>query len=172
MQLTRYTDYAMRVLLHVGARDEGDLSSIQEIADVYGISKDHLKKVVQDLAAAGFIVTVRGRTGGLKLGRPAIEITIGQIVRHTETGFDLVDCSSCLIAPACTLPRILAEATRAFLDVLDRYTLADILQRRADLRGFFGRAVPLADVINAVAEDEGACVKREGGAKRKTVSRK
>ncbi len=167
MHLTRYTDYAMRVLLHVGARDEGDLSSIQEIADVYGISKDHLKKIVQDLAQAGFVETVRGRTGGLKLGRPAAEITIGQIIRHTETGFDLVDCSSCLIAPACTLPRILAEATRAFLDVLDRYTLADILQRRTDLRGLFDRVTPLAEVIKAVSDDERACAKRKDDVDRK-----
>jgi Rrf2 family transcriptional regulator, nitric oxide-sensitive transcriptional repressor len=151
MQLTRYTDYAVRVLLHVGARDEGDLSSIPEIARVYGISRNHLMKVVQDLGQAGFLTTVRGRGGGLKLGRPAEQITIGEIVRHTETGFDLVDCSSCIIASACTLPRILNEATRAFLDVLDRYTLADVLSRRADLRGLFGGS--LEDKILAVTPE-------------------
>jgi len=154
MQLTRYTDYAVRVLLHVGARDEGGLSSIQEIADVYDVSKDHLKKVTQDLGQAGFLETVRGRNGGLRLGRPAHLITIGQIVRHTETGFDLVDCSSCIIAPACTLPRILNEATRAFLAVLDKYTLGDVLTRRADLRGIFDRVAPLKEVIKAIAADD------------------
>lgn len=138
MQLTRYTDYAVRVLLHVGSRDEGDLSSIAEIAQVYDISRNHLMKVVQDLGQAGFLTTVRGRGGGLRLGRPADQITIGAVVRHTESGFDLVDCSSCLVAPACTLPRILNEATQAFLGVLDRYTLADVLIRRVDLRGLFG----------------------------------
>ncbi|WP_025291398.1 Rrf2 family transcriptional regulator [Sphingomonas sanxanigenens] len=153
MQLTRYTDYAVRVLLHVGARDEGDLSSIAEIAQVYDISKDTLKKIVQDLNQAGFVTAVRGRNGGLKLGRPAGDITIGAIVRHTETGFDLVDCSSCLIAPACTLPRILNEATQAFLAVLDRYTLADVLSRRADLRGLFGNFAPLKTVIKDVTPD-------------------
>ncbi|MGF7151265.1 Rrf2 family nitric oxide-sensitive transcriptional repressor [Sphingomonas zeicaulis] len=153
MQLTRYTDYAVRVLLHVGARDEGDLSSIAEIAQVYDISKDTLKKIVQDLNQAGFITAVRGRNGGLKLGRPAGDITIGAIIRHTETGFDLVDCSSCLIAPACTLPRILNEATQAFLAVLDRYTLADVLSRRADLRGLFGNFAPLKTVIKDVTAD-------------------
>ena len=156
MQLTRYTDYAVRVLLHVGARDEGDLSSIAEIAQVYGISKDTLKKIVQDLNQAGFVTAVRGRNGGLKLGRPAEDITIGAIVRHTETGFDLVDCSSCLIAPACTLPRILNEATQAFLAVLDRYTLADVLSRRADLRGLFGNFAPLKTAIKDVTPEDAA----------------
>ena len=137
MQLTRYTDYAIRVLLHVGSRDDDNLSSIAEIADVYDISRNNLMKVVQDLGQAGFLTTVRGRGGGLRLGRPAETISIGEIVRHTETGFDLVDCSTCIAAPACTMPRILKEATQAFLDVLDRYTLADVLVRRVDLRGLF-----------------------------------
>ncbi|WP_420138913.1 Rrf2 family transcriptional regulator [Sphingomonas sp.] len=153
MQLTRYTDYAIRVLLHVGARDEGSLSSIAEIATVYDISKSHLMKVVQDLGQAGFLATVRGRNGGLKLGRAADQISIGAIVRHTEQGFDLVDCSSCVIAPACGLPNILNEATRAFLDVLDRYTLADVLSRRADLRGLFGGFQPLKKTIKQVVAD-------------------
>lgn len=153
MQLTRYTDYAVRVLLHVGARDEGDLSSIAEIARVYAISKNHLMKVVQDLGQAGFLITVRGRNGGLKLGRPAEAITIGEIVRHTETGFDLVDCGSCIIARACTLPRILNEATHAFLAVLDRYTLEDVLARRADLRGLFDKPMPLREAVVRLGKD-------------------
>ncbi len=154
MQLTRYTDYAIRVLLHVGAREEGARSSVSEIARIYGISKDHLKKVVQDLAQAGLLIAVRGRNGGLQLGRPADEITIGEIVRHTETGFDLVDCSRCVVAPACTLPRILREALSAFMAVLDRYTLADILKRKVDLRGLFGGARTLETTIMQVAETE------------------
>jgi len=79
-----------------------------------------------------------GRGDGLKLGRPAETISIGEIVRHTESGFDLVDCSTCIIARACTLPRILNDVTLAFLAVLDRYTLADALQERGGLRGLFG----------------------------------
>lgn len=154
MQLTRYTDYAVRVLLHVGAREEGALSSIGEIAEVYDISRSHLMKVVNDLGQAGFLTTVRGRGGGLKLGRPAEDITIGSIVRHTEAGFDLVDCSSCLIAPACSLPRILNEAVSAFLGVLDRYTLSDVLSRRADLRGLFGGFEPLKNTIKRVTHEE------------------
>ena len=137
MKLTRYTDYAMRVLMHLAARDEG-LSSIAEVARVYGISQNHLMKVVQDLGKAGYVETVRGRSGGIRLGRPAGEINIGALVRHTEEWHELVDCSTCLIAGACVLPRVLDEATRAFLGVLDKYTLADLLDRRAGLRRLFG----------------------------------
>lgn len=148
MQLTRFTDYSVRVLLHVGARDEGDLSSIAEIAQTYDISRNHLMKVVQDLGQAGFLDTVRGRNGGLRLGRPANEITVGQIVRHTETSFQLVDCTTCIVAPACTLPRVFNEATQAFLAVLDRYTLADALVRRDDLRHIFGNFAPMPNAAN------------------------
>jgi Rrf2 family nitric oxide-sensitive transcriptional repressor len=142
MQLSRYTDYAMRVMVHVGSRDAGTLSSIAEIASIYGISKNHLMKVVQDLGQAHYLETVRGRNGGLRLGRPAGEISIGDLVRHTENGFDLVDCSNCLIAPACSLPKILNEATQAFLGVLDRYSLDDILVAKIDLKRLFGALAP------------------------------
>lgn len=152
MQLTRYTDYAIRVLLHVGAREDG-LSSIAEIARTYDISRNHLMKVVQDLGQAGFLITVRGRNGGLKLGRPAGEIRIGDVVRHTEQGFEMVDCGSCIIAPACTMPRVLAEATEAFLAVLDKYSVEDILVRRVDLRRIFGTLEPLKKTIARVTEE-------------------
>jgi Rrf2 family nitric oxide-sensitive transcriptional repressor len=128
MQLTRYTDYAFRILIHVGVQPDGRLSSIPEIAEAYGISRSHLMKVVHDLGQAEFLHTVRGRNGGLTLGKPPREIGLGAIVRHTEPGMRLVDCSGCVILPACGLPRILAEATRAFLAVLDQYTLQDLLR--------------------------------------------
>lgn len=137
MQLTRFTDYALRILLHVGAQDAPRLSSISEIATSYGISKNHLMKVVQHLGQAGLLETIRGRGGGLRLGRPAESITIGEIVRSTEQGFDLVDCTGCVVAPACSLPKVLGEATRAFLGVLDGYTLADVQSRRTDWRRLF-----------------------------------
>ncbi|MCB8875958.1 RrF2 family transcriptional regulator [Acidisoma silvae] len=138
MKLTRYTDYALRVLIHLAA-DQGELASIGRIAARYDISQNHLMKVVQDLGRAGFVETVRGRHGGLRLGRPAGDINIGALVRHTEGGFDLVDCEGCVIAHACGLPRLLAEATRAFLAVLDRYTLADVAARPTELRALFGQ---------------------------------
>ena len=137
MRLTRYTDYAMRVLLHLAARDDG-LASIGDIARLYDISQNHLMKVVQDLGKAGFVRTVRGRGGGIALARPADQIVIGQVVRQTEDGFQLVECSQCLIAPACTLPRVLNEATAAFIAVLDKYTVADLLDRRSQMRTLFG----------------------------------
>ncbi|MGR4864660.1 Rrf2 family transcriptional regulator [Caulobacter sp. LARHSG274] len=141
MRLTRYTDYAMRVLLHLAARDDG-LASIGEIASLYRISQNHLMKVVQDLGKAGFVRTVRGRGGGVALAKPADQIVIGQVVRHTEDGFRLVDCSDCLIAPACSLPRVLNEATAAFIAVLDKYTVADLMDRRHQMRPLFGILEP------------------------------
>lgn len=141
MRLTRYTDYAMRVLLHLAARDDG-LASIGEIAGLYGISQNHLMKVVQDLGKAGFVRTVRGRGGGVALAKPADQIVIGQVVRHTEDGFRLVDCRDCLIAPACSLPRVLNEATAAFIAVLDKYTVADLMDRRHQMRPLFGIVEP------------------------------
>ena len=136
MKLTRYTDYALRVLMHLAARPER-LSSIGEIARIYRISQNHLMKVVHDLGKAGYVSAVRGRSGGLRLGRPAEEINIGEVVRHTEDGFDLVDCGSCVIAPACGLTGVLGEALGAFMAVLDGYTLADLVESRRDsLRAF------------------------------------
>src|SRR5215475_5174850 len=126
MRLTRYTDYAMRTLLYLGTRPER-LCSIGEVASAYGVSQNHLMKVVNDLANAGYIESVRGRGGGVRLGRPAEKINIGALVRHTEGGFDLVDCESCVIAPACGLTGALYEALAAFMAVLDGYTLADLL---------------------------------------------
>src|SRR3712207_8826842 len=118
MKLTRYSDYALRVLTYLASHDR--LASIREIATRYRISENHLMKVVHDLGRAGFVATTRGRGGGIRLARPASEIVIGQVVRHTEDSFDLVDCGSCLIAPPCGATAVLKEATDAFLAVLDR----------------------------------------------------
>ena len=148
MRLTRYTDYAMRVLLHLAARDEG-LSSIAEIARLYDISENHLMKVVQDLGKAGLLRTVRGRGGGVALARPAQAIGVGEVVRRTEEGFEMVDCGTCVIASACSLPRVLNEATAAFIGVLDKYTLADLLDRRSQMRALFGITDP-AELAQAV----------------------
>ncbi|MFT3975928.1 MAG: Rrf2 family transcriptional regulator [Sphingomonas bacterium] len=131
MRLTRYTDYAMRVLLYLGARSDR-LCSIAEVSRAYGISQNHLMKVVNDLANAGYVASARGRGGGIRLGRPAGEINVGALVRHMEDGFDLADCANCLIAPACGLTRALNEALAAFMKVLDGYTLADLLATPAD----------------------------------------
>ena len=138
MRLTRYTDYAMRVLLYLGARQDR-LCSIAEIAGAYGISQNHLMKVVSDLVNAGYLVSVRGRFGGVRLARPPDQINVGAVVRHTEDGFDLVDCGSCIIAPACGLTGALSKALSAFLEVLDGYTLADLVVSRSAMLALFHR---------------------------------
>lgn len=160
MRLTRYTDYAMRVLLYVGARPDR-LCSIAEISRAYGISQNHLMKVVHDLGKAGYIASARGRFGGIRLGRPPEQISVGDVVRHTEDGFDLADCGGCIIAPACGLTGALREALAAFMAVLESYTLADLLTRRDDMLGLLmaaqSHAAPVVDLPEAITPrlDEG-----------------
>ncbi len=112
--------------MHLAAKPDR-LASIGEIARTYRISHNHLMKVVHDLRKEGFLDSVRGRSGGIRLARPAAEISVGEVVRHTEGGFDLVDCGSCVIAPACALTAALRNARRAFMDVLDGYSLASLV---------------------------------------------
>lgn len=130
MHITRYTDYSLRVLMYVALQRER-LCTIREVADSYGISKNHLMKVVHELNLKGYLHTVRGKHGGIRLGRPPEEIKLGRLVRETEQDLALVECfesgNECVIAPACRLKGVLAEALQAFLAVLDRYTLADLL---------------------------------------------
>jgi Rrf2 family nitric oxide-sensitive transcriptional repressor len=144
MKLTLYTDYALRALMHLAAKPER-LASISEISSTYRISHNHLTKVVHDLRKAGFIDAVRGRSGGVRLAQPASEITVGAVVRHTEGGFDLVDCGSCAIAPACALTAALHRALAAFMDVLDGYSLADLVEeRKSGLRSLLDSWEPKA----------------------------
>lgn len=135
MKLTRYTDYAMRVMIFLASRD--GLCQIREVSETFQISQNHLMKVVQDLASAGFIQAVRGRNGGIRLARPADSINLGALLRHTEGLSDLIDCEGCVIAPACGLPSVLIEATQAFVAVFDKYTVGDLIKRRRDLRRMF-----------------------------------
>ena len=136
MKLTRYSDYALRVLLYLGARPER-LCSISEMSRAHSLSQNNLMKVVHDLGKAGFVTSVRGRLGGIRLARPPGEIIIGSVVRHTEDGFDLADCGSCIIAPACGLTSVFKEALAAFMAVLDRYTLEDMLAKRVEMLSLF-----------------------------------
>lgn len=140
MRLTLHTDYALRVLLYLGAR-EGRLCAISEIAKAYGISQNHLMKVVHQLGKSGYVKSVRGRFGGVALARPAADIRVGEVVRQTEDGFALVDCASCVIAPACGLTGVLAEALGAFMAVLDGYSLADLLAKRMEMGRLLGVTV-------------------------------
>lgn len=133
MHITRYTDYSLRVLIYLALQQER-LATIQEIADSYDISKNHLMKVVHQLTLKGYIESVRGKNGGLRLHRQPDDINIGVLVRETEQDLNLVECFSsnnkCCITPVCGLKNILAEALKAFLETLDQYTLADILPER------------------------------------------
>lgn len=138
MRLTTYTDYALRVLMHVALND-GERVRIREIAASFGISHNHLTKVVHNLGAAGYLTTVQGRNGGVTLGRPADDITVGEIVRAFEPDLRLVDCFepksvTCCIEGACVLKRTLADATGAFFERLDAVTLTDLVRPRARLR--------------------------------------
>ena len=143
MRLTLYTDYALRVLTYAGANADR-LCSISEIADAYGVSRNHLVKVVHDLGRAGYLESVRGRSGGVRLARPAASIAVGEVVRHTEDGFALVDCSQCRIGGGCRLTSIFGEAVAAFIGVLDRYTLAHLVERPDELNLLLaaGRGLP------------------------------
>ena len=130
MRLTLYTDYSLRVLIYLAGREE-ELVTISEMADFYKISRNHLVKVVHNLGLKGYILTSRGRHGGIKLSRPAQEIPIGDVVRSTEPDFDLLECfnpatDKCVISRSCSLKGVLHNAQASFLNILDQYTLADI----------------------------------------------
>jgi Rrf2 family nitric oxide-sensitive transcriptional repressor len=133
MKLTRYTDYALRVLIYLGINPDRQCS-IAEIASSYGISENHLMKVVQQLARDGFLASTRGRGGGIRLGKEPAEIRIGSVVRLTEPDMDLAECSTCVIHGVCGLTSAFGRATSAFLHVLDEYTLADVVRSGDSLR--------------------------------------
>ena len=134
MQLTRYSDYSLRVLMYLAVRPER-LATIEEISSAYAISNAHLVKVVHELGQAGLLETTRGRGGGIRLARSPDAIRLGDVIRETEGPFALVECftssqSECRIEASCGLRSVLDEALAAFLAVLDRYTLADLVARR------------------------------------------
>ena len=128
MRLTRFTDYAIRVLMYLALHPER-LCSIHEVAQAYEISQNHLMKVVSDLAAAGFLDAVRGRKGGLRLSRPPEQINLGALVRRTEIDVDVVDCDQCALGAACGMAPCFDQAVRSFFRTLDGFTLADIMRR-------------------------------------------
>jgi Rrf2 family nitric oxide-sensitive transcriptional repressor len=137
MKLTVFTDYSLRVLMYLASRPE-QRATIAEIGAAYGISTNHLTKVVHHLGTHGWVRTVRGRGGGLVLSRPAKEIRIGMVVRDTEGVAQPAHCFAadadpCAIASRCRLKGVLAEATKAFHAVLDRYTLEDVTRNRDEL---------------------------------------
>lgn len=143
MQLTLFTDYSLRTLVYLGLRAPGEVVAVQEISDAYGISRHYLLKVAQELARHGWIDATRGRSGGITLTADLRAITLGEVVRSTEPHVGVLDCihqadSDCAIHAPCRLRGILAEAQREFDRVLDRYTVADLLESDRSLRAKLG----------------------------------
>ena len=131
MRLTLHTDFALRLLMLLALEPE-TLHTIEEVALRYDISRNHLMKVTQTLSQEGFVESTRGRGGGLRLARPAEHINLGLVIRATEVSLALVECfdrarNGCIVSSACGLRGPLEEALAAFLAVLDRYTLADLI---------------------------------------------
>lgn len=131
MRLTGFSDYTIRTLIYLALRP-GMLCTIDEIAGAYGISINHLTKVVHQAARAGEVQTVRGQGGGLRLAQPPEAINIGAVLRRTEPDWNIVPCfgsgDACPIQPACVLQGALGNALAAFLAVLDGVTLADLIR--------------------------------------------
>lgn len=137
MRLNTQTDYALRLLMHL-AVNSARLVTIQEVSDRFSISRNHLMKLASTLAHEGFVTSVRGRSGGLKLAKPPEQITVGAVVRCMENDFAMVECfqasrGECLITPACRLKGVINGAVTAFLAELDRCTLSDLVQNNVPL---------------------------------------
>ncbi|MDR2875595.1 MAG: Rrf2 family transcriptional regulator [Methylobacillus sp.] len=141
MRLTTYSDYAMRVMIYLGL-PRNELSTIAGIAKAYDISENHLTKVVHQLAKRGFIETVRGKNGGMRLARRPAEINMGEVLRFTEGESGLLPCvdgqGSCCIGGVCNLIDVLRDAQNAMFKVMDKHTLADVLRKRRQ---------PLAEIL-------------------------
>ncbi|MFB4168730.1 RrF2 family transcriptional regulator [Virgibacillus sp. JSM 102003] len=143
MNLKKYTDYGIRVLIYTGMKPNNELASIKEISETFTISKHHLGKIVYELSKLGLVDTVRGRNGGIQLAVPPEEINIGHTVRNLENDAVVVECfdkgtNQCVISPACNLKHVFSEALNAFFQVLDQYTLKDMIVNDKRLRELMG----------------------------------
>lgn len=136
MQLTRYTDFGIRTLMYLAIQPEREtLFRIAEITEVFELSPNHVSKIVHHLGKLGYLETIRGKSGGFRLGRSPKDINIGQLVRVLENSLAPIDCSKpyCRFTPSCQLKGVLAEAVTAYLTVLDQYSLSDIVSNRKEL---------------------------------------
>ena len=147
MRLTTMTDYALRLLMYLAVMNDGDgrLATIGEIAEHHGISRNHLMKVAYQLGTAGYVETLRGRGGGLRLAMAASEIGVGEVVRRTEPDMALVPCfdpvdAPCAIRSCCVLRKALQKAEDAFMAALDGYSIGDLAKPRTPLRNLLGIA--------------------------------
>ncbi|MFS7196639.1 nitric oxide-sensing transcriptional repressor NsrR [Rahnella inusitata] len=134
MQLTSFTDYGLRALIYMASLPDDQMTNISQVTEVYGVSRNHMVKIINQLSRAGLVTAVRGKNGGIKLGKPAQTIRIGDVVRELEP-LSLVNCDSdfCHITPACRLKHVLHTAVEHFLDELNQYTLADMVKDNSPL---------------------------------------
>jgi Rrf2 family nitric oxide-sensitive transcriptional repressor len=142
MELSRFTDYALRVLMYAAVR-ESEKVTLGELTSAYRISHHHLVKIVHYLGKTGYLQNRRGRSGGIRLGRLPADIRVGEVVRRTETHFNLAECfdpvcDMCKLSPSCQLKGVFMEARDAFLGVLDRYTLQDLVSNPKPLMRLLG----------------------------------
>lgn len=143
MNLKKYTDFSLRVLIFTGLKPQEKLSTIKEVSDVYSISPEHLRKVVHDLTKRGLLISARGRNGGFRLAKPASDINIGLLIRSLESDFNLLECfdkgtNHCVISPGCSLKHVLSKALFQFFKVLEEYTLEDLIQNEEELKELMG----------------------------------
>jgi len=147
MHLTTFSDYSMRVMMYLGLQ-HGQLVTISDIAQAYKISENHLTKVVHHLAQRGYVETLRGKGGGLRLARDPNTVNIGEMIRDSEGGTGLLPCldteGTCCIQPSCKLMGMLREAQSALFKVLDKYTLADLLYQEGPLARILMHPRPVA----------------------------
>jgi Rrf2 family nitric oxide-sensitive transcriptional repressor len=142
MRLSKYSDYSLRVLMHAAVR-QPKLATIDEVVGAFGISRNHLVKVVHALGRGGFLSTRRGIGGGFTLALPPEKIGVGDVVRLTEAGEKVIDCKDgsnrpCQLFPACRLKSVLGEAASAFFAVLDGYSLEDLVKHKSDMGKLLG----------------------------------
>ncbi|MGV6807811.1 MAG: Rrf2 family transcriptional regulator [bacterium] len=128
MQLTRYTDYGLRILMYLAVLPPGRLSSINEVCETFDLSRNHVNKIVHQLGKLGLLETRRGKSGGIALRVPQEEINIGKVVSDLESSLTAIDCQkpACRLLPVCRLKGMFSEATLAFIKTLEQYTLADL----------------------------------------------
>lgn len=143
MKLTQFSDYSLRILMFAALREDAKFS-IDEVSDVYGLSRHHAAKAVNFLTQRGYLRAHRGRGGGISLGKKADEISVGKLVRQTEAGPPLVECfdpatNSCPLIQVCLLKQALGHAWTAFFKTLDEYTLADLVHKPGPLRQALSR---------------------------------
>jgi Rrf2 family nitric oxide-sensitive transcriptional repressor len=141
MRLTRFTDYSLRVLIYLGLRT-AEWVTIRRISDAYGVSRNHLMKVVSLLTRMGYLVAQRGPGGGIRLARPPLEINLAEVVRDTEEDLVMVECfddnGKCVITPACRLKRLIGAALEAYMLTLEGFTLEDLIDPGTDLTEILG----------------------------------